>query len=325
MLLLTCLAITNSAWADANESLRQVRTFMYQLQGLERPGAIDELAASNYDMVVVEPTDTVKGSERFDTSAMVASLRASKPGRLVIAYIDIGEAESYRGYWKRSWRRPVKGHTGRPSFILSEDPDGWAENFPVAYWDRRWHKVLIDGGNSPLRKIVAAGFDGVYLDWVEAYDDVTVKRKAARDGVAPKPAMVSLIAKIRAFGRNLGPDFLVIAQNAPYLIKTDGYIGTIDAVGFESTWFGGKADAPWPSRRGGDIPSPRIGDDYATSQRLKIYRRYLAQGKPVFTIDYSLRPKRAQWIYSESASHGFVPLVTRVSLSRMTEVPPPWL
>jgi endo-alpha-1,4-polygalactosaminidase (GH114 family) len=40
-------------------------------------------------------------------------------------------------------------------------------------------------------------------------------------------------------------------------------------------------------------------------------------------IDYALNPDNAKKVYEASRAAGFVPLVTQVSLSRMTETPPP--
>src|SRR5271154_2475747 len=80
--------------------LKSVRTFMCQLDEVEKPGAVQRLAHSGYDMLIVEPTFDLKGNENFDAKAMVKALHDGKPGRIVLAYLDIGEAESYRTYWK---------------------------------------------------------------------------------------------------------------------------------------------------------------------------------------------------------------------------------
>jgi len=44
---------------------------------------------------------------------------------------------------------------------------------------------------------------------------------------------------------------------------------------------------------------------------------------PIFSVDYALNKDNVSMIYSEARSQGFIPLVTRVALSRLTETPPP--
>ena len=76
--------------------LKRVHHWMYQLQGMEDAAAMDKLAQSPYDLLVIEPTFTLKGEADFDAKALVAKLKAAHPGRLVVAYADIGEAERFR-------------------------------------------------------------------------------------------------------------------------------------------------------------------------------------------------------------------------------------
>ena len=87
--------ITNLTATQSNP-LRSVRHWMYQLQGMEDPVSLAKLAQSPYDLLVIEPTFTLKGESSFDAKAMVAKLKAAKPNRLVVAYVDIGEAERFR-------------------------------------------------------------------------------------------------------------------------------------------------------------------------------------------------------------------------------------
>src|SRR5258708_6329502 len=95
---------------DSHVLLQNAKTWMYQLQGLERPGAIEALAKSNYPLLVLEPTRTIKGNENFDTSGMIRKLRTLPDGkrRLLLAYICVGEAEEYRVYWEKSWKKPTE-------------------------------------------------------------------------------------------------------------------------------------------------------------------------------------------------------------------------
>jgi cysteinyl-tRNA synthetase len=325
LLALASLALPARAAAPASRpmDLHAVRTFMYQIDKLDAPGAIDRLAASSYDLLVVEPTLTVKGSEAFDAAGMVARLHAGRPGRIVLAYLDVGQAERFRTYWQRAWKPPTRKQKGQPEFLLTTDPDGWSDDYPVAYWDPRWQQLLTAGPQSDVARIMAAGFDGLYLDWVDGYDDPTVAAEAKRQQVDPARAMVDWIATLRATARQLNSNALIVAQNAAYLIVRDArYADIIDGIGFEDTWFRGKANTPWGKNAGGDIPN-RYKDDSSTDALVRQYGKYLHLNKPVFTIDYCLKPANARAVYTVSRAAGFVPLVTQVSLSRLTETPPP--
>jgi cysteinyl-tRNA synthetase, unknown class len=315
-------ALADDSVSNGSNPLNNVHSFMYQLQGLEDRDSQEQLARSAYDMLIVEPTFTLKGEEAFNAKEMVAKLKAGKPGRIVVAYVDIGEAERFRSYWNASWKRPTKKKSGSPAFLLAPDPDGWKDDVSIAYWDEQWQRIWL-GPDGVLRKIMAAGFDGIYMDWVEAYDEPRVVAEARKQGVDPTKAMVDFIAAIRGELRALRANAIVIAQNAPDLIDADRrYSSLIDGVGFEDTWFRGDADAQWNNAKGGDIRNDGKDED-STAARLKQYQKFRGAGIPVFTIDYCLKPENAGSVYRAASNEGLIPLVTRVSLERMTTTPPP--
>lgn len=314
-----------SGVVDQTALLQNAKTWMYQIQGLDDPGAIQALAKSDYPMLVLEPTYTNVDQENFDIEGMIRTLRTRPDGtyRLLIAYIDIGEAEDYRTYWKDDWVAPTATHRGNPNFLITIDPDGWSGNYPVAYWDPRWQSMWL-GESGFIAKLARLGFDGVYLDWVEAYDNTQVKVKAAEDGVHTADAMVDFISEIRQAGRRVTSNFLVIAQNAPYLIdeSTKDYASVIDALAMEDTWYRGEGDAEWDDPNAGDISNDDTAE-FSTENRLVQYQKYVARGLPVFTVDYCIATTNAEQVYRDSRVRGLIPLVTRVSLSKVTETPPP--
>lgn len=153
---------------DENDSdidnLSEVQNFLY----LINPGAftsvddfIETLAATNYDLFII---DAFFGDGML-TSDQVAALQAKANGgrRLVIAYMSIGEAEDYRYYWQTNWQ------SGSPGWIEEENPD-FEGNFKVRYWEREWQDIILAGPDAYLNRIVAAGFDGVYLDLIDAFE-----------------------------------------------------------------------------------------------------------------------------------------------------------
>lgn len=323
--LLLVIPATLCGQAQRPMTIGEVRTFMYQLQRIEEPAALRQLAESEYDLLVIEPTVTVRGQEDFDIRAAVARLRAGKPGRIVLAYLNPGQAESYRTYWKADWKAPTHTARGHPDFILQADPDGWDDNYNVAYWDPRWQAVFATDPQSEVRTAMTAGFDGVYLDWIGAYAEERIADEARRAGVDPARAMVDFLLLIRKTAREMNPNALVVQQNAVYLLDEDPRLTqAIDALGVEDTWFGGKANANWGSPAGGDIPN-RCKGESSTAALLAQYAKYRAARKPVFTIDYCLKPANAARVYEEAARHNLIPLVTQVSLDHLTTTPPPAL
>ena len=304
---------------------QNISTWMYQIQYLDEQVAVDELANTEYDMLVVEPGHNFT-QVPYDTPYLVSKLIKKPNGdnRLLLAYIDIGQAEDYRTYWASNWVAPTSTSTGTPNFLVTIDPDGWSGNYPVAYWNNQWQDLWIGNGGI-IEQIVNYGFTGVYLDWVEAYDDPKVREKAAQDGVNPEIEMIKFIEKIKLKGEGLNSNFLVIAQNAPYLLDADPtyYKSVIDAIATEDTWYYGEGDATWDSDKAGDLSGgDRQKDDYSTKNRIKQNKKYLDLGIPVFTIDYCISESKAKKVYRTSRKNGFIPLVSRVSLSNVTETPP---
>lgn len=304
-------------------TLGRVTTWMYQIQDLDLNNAVEILAKTDYEMFVLEPGDNFKDSP-YNTQDIINKLRYTPDGkkRLLIAYIDIGQAEEYRNYWQDNWIAPTATGPGFPDFLITIDPDGWSGNYPVAYWDSRWKSIWL-GQDGRIQRLAQLGFDGIYLDWVEAYDDEKVRVVAEQNGLIAEKEMINFIEEMRMVGKNINSDFLVISQNAPFLIDydPDRYITIIDAAAMEDTWFHGAGDAEWTDPLAGDLHDHHDGE-YSTENRLKQYKKYLDRTIPVFSVDYCISIKNAELVYYEARKAGLIPLVTRVSLSRLTETPP---
>lgn len=161
----------------------EIFNWMYQIQWLDENATIDELDNTPYDMLVVEPGFNFT-EDPYDVTYLVPTLKQKSNGdeRILLAYIDIGQAEDYRTYWENTWVAPTATEIGSPLFLLTIDPDGWTGNYPVAYWDTRWQDIWL-GANGLIEQIAGYGFDGIYLDWVEAYDDDKVREAASAQGI----------------------------------------------------------------------------------------------------------------------------------------------
>ncbi len=306
------------AGAAAGPDLHSVTSWAYQTQDLEADGAVDALVASDYDLLVIEPTRSNVGSEGFDTAGLVRRLH--ERGKLVLAYVDIGEAEDYRTYWQDEWRAPSTGGPGIPDFLLATDPGGWSGDYPVAFWDERWKDIVIYDEGSLLDMALDDGFDGIYMDWVEAYSDDHVAAAAAAEGLDPAAEMVSFIKEIRDYARGRHPGFLVVAQNAAELAaERPDYLGIIDGLAQEDLSFQGEADTKWGDPKSGDIPTPQEDREWLTD----LFRLYLDAGLPVFCVDYALQEDNVRAAYDTAERAGCLGYVSQTPLSRLTDTPPP--
>jgi cysteinyl-tRNA synthetase len=191
--------------------------------------SIDALAASSYDVVVIDYSYDGSAAGEF-SHADIARLRAA--GKTVLAYFSIGEAEDYRFYWKTSWR------PGKPNYIADENPD-WPGNYAVQYWSSGWWANALQ---PYLDRILAAGFDGVFLDKVDAYwwwydvKGVNYRTSANR--------MVQLVERVAAYARQRAGDGFIVCPNNGLAIVDDAsstyrarYLATIDAVACESLFW----------------------------------------------------------------------------------------
>jgi len=152
--------------------LDEVQSWAYNIQFVNTTQQWNELVGTHFDMYVLEPVVTEAGEESFPIDVLIQSIRdyniaQHNKNPIVLAYVDIGQAESWRWYWQSGWG------LDDPPWIVVEDPDGWTDNYPVAYWYDQWQDIVIYGtnGNSHVNVTLNEGFDGIYLDWVEAFAD----------------------------------------------------------------------------------------------------------------------------------------------------------
>ncbi|MBW1879351.1 MAG: endo alpha-1,4 polygalactosaminidase [Deltaproteobacteria bacterium] len=315
--------------------LEEVRTFGYQIEAVDWGRSWGPLTHSRYDLLVLEPTRTDFSSDArdFDIGALVDDLQGSAGGdgahrKLVVAYLDIGEAEDWRWYWtwSRGWDGAGDPPADWPEWIVAPDPDGWEGNYPVAYWDPEWKDIIIrgedhdsgDGYGSAIEEAIQDGFDGIYLDWVEAFEDEDVAERAAAEGLDPAEEMIAFIGEMRAWARARDPEFLIIQQNAASLVQGHPELfEVIDAIAQEAIWFDGIATDDWSEPEGHDLENDRdLIDEY-----LGFLDQYQDAELPVFDVEYAL--DQADTAYERSLARGFVPYCTRRSLSRLTTTPPP--
>jgi len=121
---------------------------------------MNAISLTNFDVVLI---DLFFDDAEF-TSTEINQLKTKANGgqRLVISYISVGSAENYRYYWKKNWGLHC------PLF-LKRKYDGYKDEFWVKFWKQDWQDIIYGNDDSYMKKIINAGFDGAYLDNVEAY------------------------------------------------------------------------------------------------------------------------------------------------------------
>lgn len=291
----------------ANTSLLDgVESWAYQLQSID----LDTLAASDYDLLVIDYADD--GGHPF-SAEQIAALQASD--KLVLSYLSIGEAETYRLYWQSEW---VEGEGCRaalspaaPGWLGPVNPE-WCGNYSVQFWDPGWQAVVL----AYLDAIVAAGFDGVYLDkvdifayWMDAdYGDAPFENERAA------LQMAAWVAALSEYARENNPEFVVVPQNGAEIVAYLGedqfieYVSAIDAIAVEDTFF-----CPVSWRESGNNPPYNPQEEL-----LDLLDAYHAAGFPVLAVDYVTQPGKIRRFVEESQAHGFVPYTTTRALDELT-------
>lgn len=145
-------------------SLGLAQNFLYLINPSEyasKAAFLTALQGTNYDVVLIDLFFDGTELEFADITSLKTKLNGA--ARLVICYMSIGEAEDYRYYWNPAWK------PGNPEWLGPENPD-WGGNYKVRYWYPEWQEIIFGNDSSYLKKIIDAGFDGVYLDIIDAFE-----------------------------------------------------------------------------------------------------------------------------------------------------------
>lgn len=315
--------------ADAQESSARgslaPRNWGYQLQGY----GLAALHDSMFDVLVIDYS-TTGGADGELTPEQVRALREDGPcgTRTVLAYFSIGEAEDYRYYFQQSWLGPDdQPGPGAPAWLGATNPD-WEGNYKVRYWQKGWQRILWGtrhgAKKSYLDRIIDAGFDGVYLDIIDAFeywgpnenDGNDEKRDSAK-------AMVTFVKKLAKYARKKRDmkKFLVVPQNGAEIIadwsypdaadpekaaskQRRRYFKIIDAIGAEDVFYPGNRDE-------NNSFSPR-------KYRLKLLDQFADAGKTVLVIDYLTDRAKIDRLWGAAESRSYVPYASRRELDRLT-------
>jgi cysteinyl-tRNA synthetase, unknown class len=278
VMVLCLLTGSNAALADDTVGLavpgvaaQQVKRWHYQLQNVD-PKAI---AQSDADMVVIDLAGEDGHFSRAEVEAMGRKPDGSR--RIVLAYMSIGEAESYRWYWpqrSREW--------------LGRENRRWRGNYAVRFWHPQWQAIIFDYAD----RIVDAGFDGVYLDRVDVFEELGHGEE-----------MIAFVERIAARVKARREGFLVISQNGDALIPNERFRRAIDGFAREDLFYGETTDGV-------------RNDADSIAESIARLRLLAAEGKPVFVVEYPKSEAQAQTATREIAEQNFIGLLAQRALDR---------
>lgn len=316
--------------------LKSIQSWGYNIQ---KPNA-EAIIGSPYDVVVIDYSRTGEDDEAF-TPDDVRRMQVKPDGsrRYVLAYMSIGEAESYRYYWHADWAEPLRVAEGgavadesdedtedapndakgkkapskRPTSgkykilnvprlsappWLGRENEGWPGNFLVRYWDKNWQDIIFGSKTAYLDRIIAAGFDGVFLDRVDAFTGVADERPAGR------AEMVAFVTAIASHARKLKPDFAIVPQNGEDLLLEPAYLAVIDAIAKEDLLFGHPNEGQ---------PNPPAEVTRAAEKLALAVRA----GLPVLAVEYILAKEKTDQLRADLTARGFTPYFGVRTLDRL--------
>lgn len=273
------------------------QSFAYVLQAdafaKTKASGIQRLAASDRDWIVLDAN--FSGDSPW-TRADLKAIRSARPGRKILCYLSIGEAEDYRAYWKDSWLKNGELTSAAPAWLIAENPD-WAGNYRIKYWAKGWQQIMLPVVDSAM----AAGFDGVYLDIVDGFEffeqdgnQFIDNRINPQTGKTYRRDMVDWVKTIAAHVRTDHPSALVIPQNGSQLLAQPDFLVTVSGIGIEDLL------------TNGNQLQPKADTNYV----LGFLKKITAARKPVLLIEYATTAARKSLVKSQARKLGFTWLLT---------------
>ncbi|MCR8548671.1 endo alpha-1,4 polygalactosaminidase [Salipiger sp. P9] len=252
----TVMAGADSSGAPVSRCTLPLRSWAIQLQSL----VPDALHRATEDLLIIDPTDGIPGGAFPRETMELMKHRPDGTRRLLIAYLSIGQAESYRLYWRPDWEETP------PDWLMGPDPR-WPGNYEVRFWEPGWQSLIYGSADAALDRILATGYDGVMLDGVDAFE----RHRSERPDAAAR--MATFVAELARHARAGDPEFLVFPLNGHGLLGRAGFDTAIDGLVEEDLYFGQQGDG---------VANPAEGIDWKRDRLVRATER----GLPVLLLEY---------------------------------------
>lgn len=303
-----------SAMASA-ATLKDMKSWGYQLHDYS-DAELARMKSSKNTLWVIDYSKDGDEATRFSASEIA---QIKKNGNMVIAYFCLGEAEMVRYYWDTLGKEALISASEASSIgykreflantttvggvkVLARNNSEYLDNLPAKFWDYSWQSTMI---NTYLPKIMEAGFDGVYLDTVDAfeyYNDSVIDTRAKQ--------MYDFIVKIGQAAKAKDSSFTLMMQNAMSIIDhiSDAQKKTlftyVHGFGVEDLYYPGEGDN-----------NREDFSKYGEYDQIKDIRKDYPWVK-FFTVDYipGLSSKEKNSYFKDARKKGLVPVVANRSL-----------
>ncbi|GEP05299.1 endo alpha-1,4 polygalactosaminidase [Methylobacterium oxalidis] len=254
------------------------KTGMYVLQGVTP----SQIAAAPFDVKVI---DIYNDAGQTFTPAEVKQMGGGPGNALLLGYFSIGEAETYRDYFKTI-----------PSAALGPENPQWKGNYEVAFWTPEWKAVA----TAYIDRMLAAGYDGVYFDVVDEYQTSWAKSHAPGGAAGAEQAMVDLIKYLRDYAQVKHPGFKVWVNNAEELLTHPGYLDTVDGMFKENLFY---------TDSGQKQPASE------TSYSMGLLQKAINAGKDVISIEYVTGAQKVADVHALNDKYGLSSYVADLDLN----------
>ena len=254
------------------------KTGMYVLQGVTPA----QIAAAPFDVKVI---DIYNDAGQTFTPAEVKQMGGGPGSALLLGYFSIGEAETYRDYFKTI-----------PAAALGPENPQWKGNYEVAFWTPEWKAVA----TAYIDRMLAAGYDGVYFDVVDEYQTSWAKSHAPGGAAGAEQAMVDLIKYLRDYAQVKHPGFKVWVNNAEELLTHPGYLDTIDGMFKENLFY---------TDSGQKQPASE------TSYSMGLLQKAINAGKDVISIEYVTGAQKVADVHALNDKYGLSSYVADLDLN----------
>ena len=255
------------------------------------------IAATGDDLVAVDPNliDALPASEQ---AAALETLRRKPDGasRLLIGHLSVGNFEPDRPYWrpKSAAKAAMKLDGEAPTSTDAQSTSG-ARAVAVCYWESEWQAQLYGRPEALLDRLIASGYDGVYLADAEAY-------RLARSELADADTrMADLIRRMSAHARRLNPQFVVMLGGAEELLSHTVVHEAVDAIAKTNLLFG--------------INGPGMANDEADiASSLHALKSAVRAGQPVFVSERITTTEATVAARRRLADLGFIADINRATM-----------
>ncbi|MHA1971351.1 MAG: MJ1477/TM1410 family putative glycoside hydrolase [Candidatus Hodarchaeales archaeon] len=275
---------TGLTFHNNSQDWQSINYWGYQLQNID----LTEINESSFDLIVIDYSSDGTNETAWNNQDIKL---VTSHGKLLLCYISIGEAEDYRFYWDDSW------NTSPPEWLDEENPD-WKGNYKVKFWMEGWQSLIYQY----LDIIINQGFNGVYLDIIDAYEYYEEKGMANADQL-----MIDFVYNISTYTRaKAGFDFGIFPQNGDDLLQSSTYRSFVSGIGIEDLYF---------------FDDSNPNDPAEITKRESNLDLLVQENKPVLTVDYVQSADTIIDVVSKTREKGYIPYCTVRELDILT--PPP--